>query len=337
VKKIVYFLFLAAVVFLGLELVCSLTGIETDVLHPRGVYAADPQAGFRFASNYPPTVWKFNKESFTFFTNRKGFRDLEREKDPPVVILGDSFVMGFGVDHEDTFPYLLEKKLKIPVGNRGVNAYGTHHALRLLKSDGVKAPLIILGFAIANDLADNMQDPLKMYEVQDDYLWVYGKAPEKKGLKAFLKKFHTYHILRQVYFRTKHILFERSRKSVGEKTIEGDASLERGYEATEPLLIELNDDVIKNGGKLLVMLIPPKQQLGTSERYPQERMAEILKRNHIACLEITGLDESSYLKTDSHLSRKGHETVAEQLARAIDPLGVLGEAALPGQGDLRGS
>ena len=43
----------------------------------------------------------------------------------PIFVLGDSFAMGWGVNDNETYAYLLEQRLHVPVYNLGVSSYGT--------------------------------------------------------------------------------------------------------------------------------------------------------------------------------------------------------------------
>ena len=66
--------------------------------------------------------------------NRLGLRDDEASLDAPaVIVLGDSYAMGWGVERAQAFPELLETALGITVLDAGVPSYGTARELRLLQ------------------------------------------------------------------------------------------------------------------------------------------------------------------------------------------------------------
>lgn len=81
-----------------------------------------------------------------FFTNKAGFRDdsfsmKRRENQRRIVIIGDSFTMGTGVSHEETFHSIVEKDLnaknltkKYELLNFGVSGYNLNEYLALLKA-----------------------------------------------------------------------------------------------------------------------------------------------------------------------------------------------------------
>jgi hypothetical protein len=65
--------------------------------------------------------------------NTQGLRDDDRSLvAPAVIVLGDSYAMGWGVARDETFAARLEARLRVRVLNAGVSSYGTARALRLL-------------------------------------------------------------------------------------------------------------------------------------------------------------------------------------------------------------
>ena len=70
------------------------------------------------------------------YTNNLGFRDIGTNRDVPagaVTAIGDSWTFGYGVNYEETFPYLLSQKINFPVVNMGVPAYGSGSTLLLFE------------------------------------------------------------------------------------------------------------------------------------------------------------------------------------------------------------
>ena len=61
------------------------------------------------------------------FIDNNGFRSSENEsrKMSNFLTIGDSWTFGYGVNHEETYPYFLSKLLNEPVHNSGIPAYGT--------------------------------------------------------------------------------------------------------------------------------------------------------------------------------------------------------------------
>lgn len=105
--------------------------------------------------------------------NSFGMRDREYARQKPagvfrVAVLGDSFTWGFGVDNEEIFTEVLEKKLGsgYEVLNCGVSGFGRGQQLLYMQSDVLAFEpdaLIVVAYP-GNDLYDNLADNPK-YEI----------------------------------------------------------------------------------------------------------------------------------------------------------------------------
>ena len=98
--------------------------------------------------------------------NRLGLRGPELTELPPeglrVLLLGDSFVAGFEVAWDQTFPVLIERELSrrlarpVQVINAGVRGYGTDQAYLYYRSRGRELqPDLVVMFHSGNDPDDN--------------------------------------------------------------------------------------------------------------------------------------------------------------------------------------
>ncbi len=92
----------------------------------------------------------------TLLVNRFGVRDSEAAlQAPEVVVLGDSFALGWGVSGEETFASRLGKMTGLRILNTGVASYGTVRELRLLaKVDRSRLTTIVWQFC-NNDYVEN--------------------------------------------------------------------------------------------------------------------------------------------------------------------------------------
>lgn len=107
--------------------------------HDRSMIQADP----RFARYDPellytlaPGSFRFRNREFdvAFEVNALGVRDsAEALRAPALVVLGDSFAMGWGVERAQTFAARLQAMTGLPVLNAGVSSYGTVRELLLLR------------------------------------------------------------------------------------------------------------------------------------------------------------------------------------------------------------
>ncbi len=94
--------------------------------------------------------------------NSHGWRDAETTFEKPpgtkrIVVLGDSFTFGVGVDARDRYTEVLEGMTSdLEVLNLGMNAVGTDQELLYLETDGLRyAPdIVVCAFFEGNDLSD---------------------------------------------------------------------------------------------------------------------------------------------------------------------------------------
>jgi hypothetical protein len=90
--------------------------------------------------------------------NSQGVRDAEADlAAPEVIVLGDSFGMGWGVEDHEAFPSLLENTCGAEVLNSAISSYGTAREARLMS----RLPLAALKWVIVqyndNDQRENQE------------------------------------------------------------------------------------------------------------------------------------------------------------------------------------
>lgn len=102
--------------------------------------------------------------------NARGFRDVDHTLGKPdgrfrVLVLGDSFMEGYSVAHEDSFHRRLraraaEAEWDIEVINLGVGGYGTLQEYLVLRDEGwlYEPDLVLLAFYASNDVRNNSLD-----------------------------------------------------------------------------------------------------------------------------------------------------------------------------------
>ncbi len=149
-------LFILIASFLSFELYLRIT--QEPQVTP-GYIRTHPIRGYELRPNFKGKTYNAN-----FQTNSYGLRDEERpisrgNETYRIVILGDSITMGIGVELQDTFPKVLERKFKdsyktsVQVFNLGVSSYNTiSEYLYLLESyDKFLPHLVIFEFTSVND------------------------------------------------------------------------------------------------------------------------------------------------------------------------------------------
>lgn len=107
-----------------------------------------------------PGEFEYSNMEFStrYHVNSLGLRDDEASLDhPEIIFLGDSYTMGWGVEQEEGFAQILEKKLGRRSLNAGIASYGTARELltfQRLQTDSCQ--LLVLQFC-PNDVRENRQ------------------------------------------------------------------------------------------------------------------------------------------------------------------------------------
>lgn len=105
-----------------------------------------------------PGACRFASTEFDteLFNNSAGLRDDESSlHDPEIIVLGDSFAMGWGVLQEETFAQELERRSGMKTLNAGISSFGTVRELRMLsRLDRSKLKAVVIQYC-DNDLREN--------------------------------------------------------------------------------------------------------------------------------------------------------------------------------------
>jgi hypothetical protein len=142
-------------------------------------YTTDAYRGFALQ---PGVEGHYQREGESYVRiNSDGLRDRERPKAKPadtvrIAVLGDSFSEAMHVPMEQTFWFLLERKLqecrafpgkRVEVINFGVSGYGTAQELLTLRQKvwDYSPDLVVLAFTTYNDIYDNSRALSRTEEV----------------------------------------------------------------------------------------------------------------------------------------------------------------------------
>lgn len=143
-------------------------------------------------------------------TNSHGMRDdevsVEKAKNTfRIVLLGDSFTMGWGVPQKNLYADLLERKLnryppqgfaddtKFEVLNFGVGNYNTQQEVAMLNYKGLafQPDLVLLGYFI-ND-AEELKKSEKNILINHSYLYAFSSFMTRKFCSQDYKNYKTYY------------------------------------------------------------------------------------------------------------------------------------------------
>jgi hypothetical protein len=103
-------------------------------------------------------VFRSREFAHDFHVNRLGLRDDEQSLEAPtLVVVGDSYAMGWGVAQEDTFAQVIERLSGRRVLNAAISSYGTVREMRLLNRIDLSGATHLIVQYSANDADENLQ------------------------------------------------------------------------------------------------------------------------------------------------------------------------------------
>ncbi|MEZ5550329.1 MAG: hypothetical protein R3E82_05535 [Pseudomonadales bacterium] len=125
--------------------------------------------------------------------NSLGLRDDEASIDRPgVVMLGDSFTMGWGVNQSDSFPSIYERVCQTKTLNAGISSYGTVRSLHLLRRINIEALTTLF-----IQYSDNDYDENRLYFERGNKLQVMSESD--------FHDMQSQHVSSLTYYPGKHV------------------------------------------------------------------------------------------------------------------------------------
>lgn len=269
--------------------------------------------------------------------NSEGLRDVEHKdgKDPSsyrILVLGDSFTFGLGVDMEESYPKVLESMLnknpllngdkkRFEVINSGIQGFGTEQEFLYLKELGekYKPDLVILGL-YTNDINDVMKG------IPSGYI-----RSSIKNQIYFLS-----------YLRGLQILLSKNFKEIKTEILQlyqdtYPPEFENAIRKTKEFEIKIRDYSASIGAKTMVIIIPLSLEIdrvewekkGFGHLYKDDffsknmtkfsdMFTEFGKINDIPTLPLLEPFRNSTIKPlyythDTHWNKDGHRLAAESM------------------------
>lgn len=263
-----------------------------------------------------PGEFVFSEREFSnrYRINSLGVRDSEEALDgPEIVVLGDSYALGWGVEQQETFAALLGAQMKRKVLNTSIPSFGTVREMLILdKVDRSKLKCLILQYC-----GDDYDENLKFYQ--------NGNRPQ-------LMRKETFDRLTKIHSVPKRYVFG---KYVWMKIQKKIAEAKPGPAATAPLPSEA--DLFAHelhfyrtvAGDVPIVLVDLDGKNRSNDfikavtRIKSDPASpEILRR--LIPLDLTGhLRAEHFYVLDDHLTPEGHRVVADALREVIHQAGVL--------------
>jgi lysophospholipase L1-like esterase len=270
--------------------------------------------------------------------NDNGLRDrphsYERQNDTErILVLGDSFAWGYGVEESERFSQLLETSMDVEVINAGVSGYSTDQELLWYKSEGIKyeTDLVILVVA-GNDVGDNDQQLVSTiyykpkFVLQDGQLVLRGYPVPKTSLQgrfvySLSQRSALGYFLVQRYFDVRS-LFGKVKVNSDHGSLPASAM----SVPTEPfkLTIAIIDEIRKTAEsrKAKFIIVTTDRWWNSPSRETYQDFINTLRTEGFLVVDVEampGFDpEEMLIPNDGHWSRAGHQFVAAEIKDSIE-------------------
>jgi len=265
-----------------------------------------------YSFNPGSCVFKSVEFSNEFKINSLGLRDDEDSlSQPEVIVLGDSYAMGWGVDQQESFAQRIETMTGKKVLNAGVSSYGTIREMMLLsRLDTSKMKYLVIQYSDGD------------YEENEEFLENGHRLPirtenEYHELFSEQRGAVNYYPGKFMIKSIERITLELKSYFPGHEWIEDEiesvmflnafmAASDVQLASVKVLLLELNN-YCSSDGKFISLL---NQRISDSS-------PEHIKNMEMIHLESV-LEPSRHCYTlDDHMNAEGHQAVAEEISKAI--------------------
>jgi lysophospholipase L1-like esterase len=265
--------------------------------------------------------------------NSKGFRgpaiDYTRAPNKRrVLVLGDSYVWGYGVNEDEVFTELLRKAMpEVEVVNMGVSGYSTDQELLLYRDEGYKykADLVTIVLTENDPLGNLLTQHYIIYgkpafQVQDEGLALLNQPVAKTALwKRVASEFAT---RSYVLTAANRYLYSKAiqngatsaappNQENGNSGAAGEFPRTAEEKITLRLLVELKREIAARQGEAELLVV------FTEDLTHSQEIAQYLATFGIPSLDlekhIHEKDTSLHLRDDFHWNAEGHKKVAEVL------------------------
>lgn len=287
-----------------------------------------------------------------------GYRSTEipRERTPGktrVLVLGDSFAYGIGVEDDETFSArLLRMDPRLEVINTGVSGYGTSQQLLLLQEEGLAfSPDVVLVAFFWNDVANSFYREVPRFVLEE------GRPrhePPSEDWQHEVESWkpsppHRRRLLRHSYlyrFASDRLALGRfqARRWLGVPIERGlrvnPEDQEAAWSLTFALLREIAAIARAHGAETVLAVIPEQAQVQPQTRIEglepddyevQEKLRTFASAEGIAYLDLLPALSAEFQATgrplyylrDRHLNARGHEVTAEAIYAFLGELGAI--------------
>jgi lysophospholipase L1-like esterase len=270
--------------------------------------------------------------------NDNGLRDREhayqrQEESERILVLGDSFAWGYGVEESERFSEQLEEALGIEVINAGVSGYSTDQELLWYGNEGIKYETDLVIVVVAgNDVGDNHRQLVNTIYYKPRFVIKEGQlvptgspVPETslqgKSVYFLSQRSALAYFLVQRYFDLRSLSGRFKVNSVPANSLPSSTQAERKpFRLTIALLAEIKALAESNNAKF--MIVATDRWWNEPSGEPYENFVTALQKEGFLVLDVESLPgfdpEEMVIPNDGHWNQAGHGFVAEKIRVFIE-------------------
>ncbi len=277
-------------------------------------------------AHVPNQRGQFTQLSFSVevANNSRGLRDdeypLERTDRKRMLVLGDSFAWGFGVEHQERFSEVLERSQPDwEIINSGVSSYGTDQELLYYQESGKDYdPDVVLVLFVPNDFTNNVSIHHSTYNkprfvLQGDGLILENVPVPRANLAWRVSRYLAgkSYLGSRLHIASSFYRFSTAKTGASEhELVVGGQGHAVQFEVTRRLIAALDDLCQEQGSQLVLVSIPMAiDQVSLLRDEATARDIPYLSLNEF----FLQIDEKVTLRYNGHWGARGHELAAEAI------------------------
>jgi lysophospholipase L1-like esterase len=292
----------------------------------------DSQLGW---AHRPNQTGQFNHEDFsvTVTHSSQALRDDEypvaRNEKQRMVVLGDSYAWGFGVEQDERFSEIIEdRNPDWEIINAGVSGYGTDQELIYLEETGINfKPDVVLLLFYENDYGNNVNKEQywhnkPYYLVVDESLQLNNVPVPNAQAKQLIDRFLLGRTClgRKLYTSSYRIQSMLGTLPTTEQRLAQFATGQDEFDLTGRLLLEINRICQANSSKFVLVSIPMNQK----KRSYLETLANSKSIPYLALDKVFAATKKSVtFPHDSHWNPAGHALAADAMEAYLKDLKIF--------------
>jgi len=337
--------------FIFLEIFMRLFNVETKIAH-KG-YGINKEQPIYFNPSQSH-FYKTKELSFTITTNKYGRRDKEWDtavfSDPNnIIFIGDSVILGYGVDDEWSIPSLIEKLAnvrkgkKIEVFNFSIIDISIPEYKQLIEDAfdmGIQAKNVVVGVFVGNDFIKEAKTSKKQ---QSETILPLEWLSSHSKLYAFLKLRigSSPQLVKQALYLSRLINVNLYDSTSSYIYLKKQTPKEEAYfQYILAYLGEIKEICLRNNRRLCVVIFPNKIQVENKNDFvpelfdmekPNRLIGQYCRGKGIKYLDLLPALNMAYEKThvslyysiDRHFTKEGNCFSSELIESFLEKQGIL--------------